>query len=78
MNKNTVKRLADNPHYSMNEQELEALAELLREEAEAEKKAETKKPAPEVKLNKNRVKKDFVKLEKSSALKEVDEDESDK
>jgi len=78
MNKNTVKRLADNPHYSMNEHELEALAEMLREEAEAEKKAETKKPAPEVKLNKNRVKKDFVKLEKSSALKEVDEDESDK
>lgn len=76
MNKNTVKRLADNPHYSMNEKELDALAQMLREEAEVEKKEESKKPV--IKLNKNRVKKDFVKLEKSSALDEVDEDESAK
>ena len=76
MNKNTVKRLAENPHYSMNEKELDALAQMLREEAEVEKKEESKKPV--IKLNKNRVKKDFVKLEKSSALDEVDEDESAK
>ena len=76
MNKNTVKRLADNPHYSMSEKELDALAQMLREEAEVEKKEESKKPV--IKLNKNRVKKDFVKLEKSSALDEVDEDESAK
>lgn len=76
MNKNTVKRLADNPHYSMNEKELDALAQMLREEAENEKKEESKKPV--IKLNKNRVKKDFVKLEKTPALDEVDEDESDK
>lgn len=76
MNKNTVKKLADNPHYSMNEKELDALAQMLREEAENEKKEESKKPV--IKLNKNRVKKDFVKLEKTPALDEVDEDESDK
>lgn len=76
MNKNTIKKLADNPYYSMNEQELEALAELLREEAEVEKKEEKK--APKVQINKNRVKKDFVKIEKTPAIEEVDEDESAK
>lgn len=71
MNKNTVKKLADNPHYTMNEKELDELASMLREEAENEKKQERKK-APKVKLNKNRVKKDFVKLEKVPALEEED------
>ena len=38
MNNNTIKRLADNPHYAMNDKELEALAKMLAEEAEAAKK----------------------------------------
>lgn len=71
MNKN-VKKLADNPHYSMSDKEIEELANVLAAEAEEEKKQERK--APVVKLNKNRVKKDFVKLEKTPALEEGDED----
>lgn len=73
MNKNSVKKLADNPHYSMSEAELEALAQLLAEEAEQEKKQEKE---PKVTLNKNRVKKDFVKLEKVPALEEDDDGSS--
>lgn len=69
MNKN-IKKLADNPHYTMSEEELEALANMLAEEAEAESKQER----TALKINKNRVHKTFVKLEKTPALEEVDDD----
>lgn len=73
MNKNGIKKLADNPHYSMSDSELEELANILAEEAE-EQKAEERKETP--KINKNRVKKSYVKLDKTPALKEVDEDDA--
>lgn len=76
MNKNTVKKLADNPYYSMNDKELEALSELLHEEAEVEKREESK--ISKIKINKNKVKKNFVKLEKTPAIEEVDENEPTK
>ena len=73
MNKNGIKKLADNPHYSMSDAELEELANILAEEAE-EQKAEEVREVP--KVNKNRVKKSFVKLEKTPALTEADEDDT--
>lgn len=69
MNKNTVKKLSHNPHYTMSEKELEALADMLADEAKSEKKQERAVP----KINKNRVKKTFVKLDKVPALEEVDD-----
>lgn len=71
MNKNTVKRLADNPHYAMNEKELEALAKLLHDEAEAEKKEETPKVK---KIEKNRVHKTKPSLTKTPVLQEESDD----
>lgn len=71
MDKNRVKRLADNPHYAMNDKELEQLAELLREEAKSEKEEETKKSTKELrKINKNRVTKTVPKLDKAPRLQE--------
>ena len=67
MNKNTVKKLADNPYYAMNDKELEALAKLLQEEAEVAKADET----PRVrKVNKNRVTKTTPTLTKTPTLQE--------
>lgn len=78
-NKNNVKQLAENPHYTMSEKELAALEELLREEAASEKaqeqEATEKKPAKKVSkviINKNRVKKDFVQFDKKPAIEEED------
>lgn len=70
MNKNTIKKLADNPHYSMNEKELEALANLLREEAEAQK--DEGKDQKVKYINKNRVEKTKVELDKTPILEEED------
>ena len=67
MNGNTLKKLADNPHYAMSDNELEALANLLREEAENAKADET----PTVrKVNKNRVSKVKPSLTKTPTLQE--------
>ena len=67
MNNNTIKRLADNPHYAMNDKELEALAKMLAEEAEAAKADETPKVR---KINKNRVSKTIPTLTKTPTLQE--------
>ena len=67
MNNNTIKRLADNPHYAMNDRELEALAKLLHDEAEAAKADETPKVR---KVNKNRVAKTTPTLTKTPTLQE--------
>ena len=74
MNKNTVKRLADNPHYAMNDKELEALAQMLREEAESEKSEEVKETPTVKKVNKNRVNKIKPSLTKTPVLKEESDD----
>ena len=74
MNKNTVKRLADNPHYAMNDKELEALAQMLREEAESEKSEEVKETPTVKKVNKNRVNKTKPSLTKTPVLKEESDD----
>lgn len=76
MNKNTVKKLADNPYYSMNDVELKALAKMLREEAQSAKEEETEKSdkkKTERKVNKNRVHKTTTKIEKTPGLKEQDD-----
>ena len=67
MNNNTIKRLADNPHYAMNDKELEALAKLLHDEAEAAKADETPKVR---KVNKNRIAKTTPTLTKTPTLQE--------
>ena len=67
MDKNRVRRLADNPHYAMNDKELEALANLLREEAEAQKSDDTPKVK---KVNKNRITKTKPSLTKAPVLEE--------
>lgn len=87
MNKNTINKLAQNPHYSMNEDELEQLANLLREEAEqeaqetqermsAEEFAEMQsvEEKPVKKVNKNRVKKQRTQVKKTGGLEETDGD----
>lgn len=71
MNNNTIKRLADNPHYAMNDKELEALAKLLQDEAEAAKADETPKVR---KVNKNRVAKTTPTLTKTPTLQEDNND----
>lgn len=71
MNNNTIKRLADNPHYAMNDKELEALAKLLQDEAEAAKADETPKVR---KVNKNRVAKTTPTLTKTPTLQEDNTD----
>ena len=71
MNNNTIKRLADNPHYAMNDKELEALAKLLHDEAEAAKTDETPKVR---KVNKNRVTKTTPTLTKTPTLQEDNTD----
>lgn len=79
MNKNAIKKLADNPHYSMSEAELNKLTQILAEEAEEAKEEEKEYPVlkPEIQLNKNRVKKTFVKINKSKAIKETDNVDSE-
>ena len=77
MNNNTIKRLADNPHYAMNDKELEALAKMLHDEAEAAKKEELSKEletAPVRKVNKNRVSKTVPSLTKTPTLQEDNTD----
>jgi hypothetical protein len=75
MDKNRVKRLADNPYYSMNDKELEQLAEMLREEAKSAKEEETKEETktPRRKVNKNRVMKTTPKLDKTPGLEEQED-----
>lgn len=75
MNKNTIKKLADNPHYAMNDKELEALANMLREEAEAQKDEGQDQKVKYV--NKNRVHKTKVKLDKTPILEEEDNDSTE-
>lgn len=70
MNKNTVKKLAENPHYSMNEKELDALSQLLREEADNEIIEEEKVFR---RVNKNRVKANHDKLDKENGIEEEDD-----
>ena len=67
MNKNTVKKLADNPYYTMNDKELESLANLLREEAERAREDEV---FAAKKINKNRVVKTVPVIAKTSGLEE--------
>ena len=71
MNNNTIKKLADNPHYAMNDKELEALAKMLHDEAEAAKADETPKVR---KVNKNRVAKTTPTLTKTPTLQEDNTD----
>lgn len=68
MNKN-VKKLADNPHYTMSDEELDALANLLREEARDA--ADDEKPII-LGIDKGRVKKSYGKLDKTRGLEEDD------
>lgn len=70
MNKNTVKKLASNPHYVMGQAELDALAKLLDEEAEEAKRDETEFVVRGV--EKNRVAKTFVTPDKTTGLEEQD------
>lgn len=72
MDKNRVKRLADNPYYSMNDSELEELAKLLREEAELEKKEVAPKKTIK-RVNKNRVVKTTPTLDKTPGIREQDD-----
>lgn len=74
MNKNTVKKLAENPHYTMNDKELDALAQLLREEAEVQKDDEKKETHSKRYINKNRVNKTVPKLDKNPDVEEGDYD----
>jgi len=75
MDKNRVKKLADNPYYSMNDKELEQLAQMLREEAESERAEETKKETkkPRKGINKNRVTKTIPTVKKTPVLEEQDD-----
>lgn len=68
MNKN-VKKLADNPHYTMSDEELDELAKLLREEARA---AEDDEKPIILGVDKGRVNKTHGKLNKTRGLKEYD------
>ena len=70
MNKNTVKKLADNPYYTMNDKELESLANLLHEEAERAKEDEI---FAQRKVNKNRVLKTKPTIARTSGLEEQDD-----
>lgn len=69
MNKNTVKRLADNPHYTMSDDELDELAQLLREEARDSEDDE--KPIV-LGIDKGRVNKTYGKINKTRGLEEDD------
>ena len=77
MDKNRVRRLAENPYYSMNDKELEQLAQMLREEAESERAEEAKKETetekPRKGINKNRVTKTIPTVEKTPVLEEQDD-----
>lgn len=68
MNKN-VKKLADNPHYTMSDEELDELAELLRDEA---RNAEDDEKPIILGVNKGRVKKTYGVLNKTKGLEEDD------
>jgi len=68
MNKN-VKKLADNPHYTMSDEELDELAKLLREEA---RNAEDDEKPIILGIDKGRVNKTYGKLDKTRGLKEYD------
>lgn len=70
-NKNAIKKLANNPHYTMNSEELKALTNLLREEAEAAKEEEQEKVVIK-KVNKNRVHTTKTTLDKAKGLEEDD------
>ena len=77
MNNKTIKRLAENPHYAMNDKELEVLAKMLHDEAEAAKKEELSKEletAPVRKVNKNRINKAVPSLTKTPTLQEDNTD----
>lgn len=75
MNKNTIDKLANNPHYVMSNDEIERMAELLKYEADAQKEDE-RISIPETaqgftvpeKINKNRVKKNMAKIDKHIIL----------
>ena len=69
MDKNSIKRLAENPHYTMNDRELQELAQLLQDEAI--KNREEEGAFTEQVIEKNRVPKQKTLVKKTTGLKEA-------